>query len=85
LYFDEGTDYLGKPVGWGKQQHDEWTEHVYHQPSDQLTSEWVFDGMIEDAMIGFDAGWLIAQADAMPTWNKGDEFEAERKKALAAR
>ena len=36
-------------------------------------------------MIGFDAGWLIAQADEMPTWNKGDEFEAERKKALAAR
>jgi hypothetical protein len=22
LYFDEGTDYIGKPAGWGKQQHD---------------------------------------------------------------
>src|SRR6188508_1180979 len=74
LYFDEGTDYIGKPAGWGKQKHDEWTEHVYHQPSDQLTPEWVFDGMIEDAMIGFEAGWLIAQADEMPAWNKGDEF-----------
>jgi Zn-dependent M28 family amino/carboxypeptidase len=85
LYFDEGTDYIGKPAGWGKQKHEEWTEHVYHQPSDELTDEWVFDGMIEDAMIGFDAGWLIAQADEMPTWNQGDEFEAERKKAIAAR
>jgi Zn-dependent M28 family amino/carboxypeptidase len=85
LYFDEGTDYIGKPAGWGKQKHEEWTEHVYHQPSDELTDEWVFDGMIEDAMIGFDAGWLIAQADEMPAWNKGDEFEAERKKAIAAR
>jgi len=85
LYFDNGYDYIGKPPGWGKKEHEDWTEHVYHQPSDQLTSEWVFDGMIEDAMIGFDAGWLIAQADEMPTWNKGDEFEAERKKALAAR
>ena len=85
LYFDKGTDYIGKPAGWGKRQHDEWTEHVYHQPSDQLTDEWVFDGMIEDAMVGFEAGWLIAQADEMPAWNKGDEFEAERKKAIAAK
>ena len=85
LYFDEGTDYIGKPAGWGKKQHDEWTEHVYHQPSDELEDSWVFDGMIEDATIGFEAGWLIAQADALPTWNPGDEFEATRKKALAAK
>jgi len=85
LYFDEGTDYIGKPAGWGKQQHDEWTEHIYHQPSDQLNDSWNFDGMIEDATIGFEAGWLITQADAMPAWNPGDEFEAARKKAIAAR
>jgi len=85
LYFDEGTDYIGKPAGWGKKQHDEWTEHVYHQPSDELDDTWVFDGMIEDATVDFEAGWLIAQADAMPTWNPGDEFEATRKKALAAK
>jgi Zn-dependent M28 family amino/carboxypeptidase len=85
LYFDNGTDYLGKPAGWGKQQHEQWTEHIYHQPSDQLTDEWVFDGMIEDATVGFEAGWLIAQADEMPRWNAGDEFEAARKQAIAAR
>ena len=84
LYFDEGTDYIGKPAGWGKQMHDEWTEHVYHQPSDQLNDSWNFDGMIQDATIGFQAGWLIAQADQMPAWNPGDEFEAARKKAIAA-
>jgi Zn-dependent M28 family amino/carboxypeptidase len=83
LYFDKGTDYIGKPAGWGKQQQEDWTEHVYHQPSDQLTDQWVFDGMIEDTLIGFEAGWLIAQADSMPTWNKGDEFEATRQKAIA--
>jgi Zn-dependent M28 family amino/carboxypeptidase len=85
LYFDNGYDYIGKPPGWGKKEHEEWTEHIYHQPSDQLTDAWVFDGMIEDAMVGFEAGWLIAQADQMPSWNPGDEFEAARKKAIAAR
>ena len=83
MYFGRSTDYVGKPSDWGRRQEEEWTEHIYHQPSDEITSEWVFDGMIEDASIGFYAGWLIAQADAMPTWNPGDEFEAARKKALA--
>jgi Zn-dependent M28 family amino/carboxypeptidase len=84
LYFDNGYDYIGKPEGWGKHEHEEWTEHVYHQPSDELDDSWVFDGMIDDALIGFGAGWLVAQADEMPTWNPGDEFEAARKAALAA-
>ncbi|HEU5137290.1 MAG TPA: M28 family peptidase [Steroidobacteraceae bacterium] len=83
LYFDNGTDYIGKPAGWGREQAEQWEEHVYHQPSDEIDDTWVFDGMIEDASIGFYTGWLVAQADAMPTWNPGDEFEAARKKALA--
>ena len=82
LYFDRGTDYIGKPPGWGKTQQEQWEEHTYHQPSDQIDDTWVFDGMIEDAQVGFYAGWLVAQAEAMPTWNAGDEFEAARKNAL---
>jgi Zn-dependent M28 family amino/carboxypeptidase len=82
IYFDRGTDYIGKPPGWGKKWKEEWEEHIYHQPSDQIDDTWNFDGMIEDAQIGFYSAWLIAQADAMPTWNKGDEFEGTRLSAL---
>ena len=82
LYFHGGIEYIGKPAGWGREQADEWTEHVYHQPSDQIDDTWVFDGMVEDASVGFFTGWLIAQADQMPVWNKGDEFEAARLKSL---
>jgi Zn-dependent M28 family amino/carboxypeptidase len=85
LYFDNGYDYVGRPEGWGRKQHEEWTEHVYHQPSDEIDDSWVFDGMIEDATVGFEAGWIVAQADEMPAWNPGDEFEAARKKAIANR
>ncbi len=56
----------------------------YHQPSDELDGTWNFDGMIEDAQLALLAGWLIAQADAMPAWKPGDEFEAARKRELAA-
>jgi len=84
LFFGDGTDVIGRPPGWGKQQHDEWELKQYHQPSDKLDGTWNFDGMIEDAQLDFAAGWLIAQADAMPAWKAGDEFEAARKRELAA-
>ncbi|HEY8509459.1 MAG TPA: M28 family metallopeptidase [Steroidobacteraceae bacterium] len=83
LYFDSGTDYIGKPADYGKKMQEEWEEKHYHQPSDEISDAWNFEGMIEDAQLGFLTGWLIAQADEMPRWNPGDEFEAARRKALA--
>jgi Zn-dependent M28 family amino/carboxypeptidase len=85
LYLDTGTDFIGKPADWGKQQHASQEEQHYHQPSDEISSAWNFDGMIEDAMLGFYVGNNIANAAAadLPKWNPGDEFEAARKTALA--
>ena len=55
----------------------------YHQPSDELEDSWNFDGMIEDAQLGFYVGLNVANADEIPAWTPGDEFEAARKQALA--
>ncbi|HEY8537438.1 MAG TPA: M28 family metallopeptidase [Steroidobacteraceae bacterium] len=82
LYLDTGTDFVGKPAGWGKEQHEEYEKKHYHQPSDEIDDSWNFEGMIEDAQLGFYVGLNVANADEMPTWTPGDEFEAARKKAL---
>jgi len=84
VYLDPGTDFVDRTPEWGKQQVDYYTEVHYHQPSDEYDPNWNFDGMIEDARIGFWIGLAIANADDMPVWNEGDEFEAARIKALAA-
>jgi Zn-dependent M28 family amino/carboxypeptidase len=84
LFFDAGTDFVGRPPEWGRQQIEEWELKKYHQPSDRLDGSWNFDGMIDDARLAMLSAWLIAQADGMPTWKPGDEFEAARKRALAA-
>jgi hypothetical protein len=83
-YFDEGTEVIGKPAGWGRQKKEEWEEKDYHQPSDELTSDWDLSGAVEDVRLDFWLGVKVANADRMPQWNKGDEFEAARKKALSA-
>jgi Zn-dependent M28 family amino/carboxypeptidase len=84
LFFADGTDFIGRPAGWGRKQIEEWELKKYHQPSDRLDGSWNFDGMIEDAQLDMLSAWLIAQADAMPSWRSGDEFEAARQRALAA-
>lgn len=84
LFFSDGTDFVGRPSGWGRQQIEHWELTKYHQPADRLEDSWDFGGMVQDAQLGMLSGWLIAQADAMPTWDPGDEFEAARKRALEA-
>ena len=83
LYLDLGTEYIGRPDGWGQAQIEDFEAERYHQPSDEIDGTWNFDGMIEDAKLGFYVGLEIANADEMPAWVPGDEFEAARKAALA--
>jgi Zn-dependent M28 family amino/carboxypeptidase len=83
IYLDNGTEFIGKPAEWGKQQVEDYEANRYHQPSDEYEPGWTYDGMIEDARLGFYAGLAIAQDPKLPAWNPGDEFEAARKKALA--
>ncbi|HLN93475.1 MAG TPA: M28 family peptidase, partial [Thermoanaerobaculia bacterium] len=82
-YFDSGTDVIGKPAGWGKSRIEEWEDKDYHQPSDELKSDWNLSGAVEDVRLDFWLGVKVANADRMPEWRKGDEFEAARKKALS--
>jgi Zn-dependent M28 family amino/carboxypeptidase len=83
IYLNSGTHFRDRPEGWGKEQMEAWETQHYHQPSDQLTPDWNFDGMVEDARVGFYAGLAIANDPQLPTWKPGDEFEAARKAALA--
>jgi Peptidase family M28/PA domain len=83
-YFDSGTDVVGKPAGWGKEKIEGWESTHYHQPSDVIREDWDLAGAVEDAQLAFYLGVKVANADAMPKWTPGDEFEAARKKALAS-
>jgi Zn-dependent M28 family amino/carboxypeptidase len=84
-YCDAGTDVIGKPEGWGKEQMEKWEATKYHQPSDEYEDSWNFEGAVEDTQLMFLVGLKVANADAMPSWVPGDEFEAARKKALGER
>lgn len=81
-YVKKGTDVTGRP-GLGKAMVEAYEKNDYHQPSDEFKESWDFSGAVEDMRLAFWLGVRAADAAEMPRWNKGDEFEAARLKALA--
>jgi Zn-dependent M28 family amino/carboxypeptidase len=76
----EGNDYAGKPKGWGEEQFKAYNTAHYHQPSDEYRDSWNFDGLLQEADIALAIGLKIANADAMPRFNPGDEFSKAQSK-----
>ena len=85
VYLHAGIHVRGKPDGWGKEKREEWVQTKYHQTSDEYSDEWDLRGAVEDVRLLFYAGLQAADAKSLPTWTKGDEFEAARKAALESR
>jgi Zn-dependent M28 family amino/carboxypeptidase len=74
IWFESGRDFVGKPPGWGDRVVKAWIAEHYHQPTDQVTDAWSFDGMVDDTKLAFLVGAALANRDSMPTWTPGDEF-----------
>ncbi|PYR79402.1 MAG: peptidase M28 [Acidobacteria bacterium] len=79
---DEGTDFVGKPEGYGKQVRDDYTEHDYHKPSDVIKPDWDLSGAVEDLQVFLAVGYRVAQAEKYPEWKPGNEFRAVREQSL---
>lgn len=84
LYVKGGTDFVGHGKEWGAEMVDAYTTRNYHQPSDELTDDWNFEGMLDDARFGFWAGLIMANAEEKQAWYPGDEFEGARLESLEA-
>jgi Zn-dependent M28 family amino/carboxypeptidase len=80
-YIKKGTEVIGQP-GLGKRMVEAYEKNDYHQPSDDFRESWDFSGAVEDMRLAFWLGCRVADAPEMPRWNKGDEFEAARLKAI---
>jgi Zn-dependent M28 family amino/carboxypeptidase len=81
---DEGSDFIGKPQGWGLKMREKYTREDYHKPSDQVKPYWDLSGMVEDLQLLFSVGYRVANADSLPTWKPGSEFKSRREAMMKA-
>lgn len=85
LTADGGVDDVNKGVAYGKQKHDDYTAHRYHQPSDQYDSTWNLDGGLQDIELVYAVGKKLAFGHEWPEWKSGSEFKSIRDKSAAER
>jgi Zn-dependent M28 family amino/carboxypeptidase len=74
LSLDAPTRFVGQPASYGKQIADDYTEHRYHQPSDEIRPDFDYAGAVQQMRVIARAALLVADAPAQPTWSKDSEF-----------
>jgi Zn-dependent M28 family amino/carboxypeptidase len=84
LYLDAGTQFIGKPEGYGARKREEYTTRDYHKPSDEVKPDWDLAGAVEDTQLLFRVGHRVLTGATWPEWKPGTEFKARRDSALAA-
>lgn len=77
----QGTNYVGKPAGFGKKVFEEYNQNHYHQPSDEYHEDWDVSGIQQMAEFGLTLGLDFANLAKLPTWKPGDEFLSARERS----
>ncbi|MBD2700880.1 M28 family peptidase [Spirosoma sp. BT702] len=73
LFIKSGSQ-TGNPNLDGTKLNLNWRATIYHSPHDDMNQPFDFNAAAKHAQLQFLVGYLTAQADGRPTWNKGDFF-----------
>ena len=84
---ESGSDFVGRPAGWGKEQKDLYVQQRYHQPSDEVQPWFNYDGAIQQLRVTVRTAVAIADTPEQPTWNPTSEFRqaGEARRAVSQR
>ena len=78
LSIGEPVEYIGKDPGYAKKMRDEYNEKDYHQPSDELRTDWDYTGAVEDMRLLAELGWRVATRPSMPAYHENEQFARPR-------
>lgn len=65
---------------WAAAKEKEYITQKYHRPADNyIPDEWDLSGIVEDAQMAFEIGYLLTKTTKFPEWREDSEFHALRK------
>ncbi len=82
IYPGAGIDHLTLGKEYGQKKADDYVKNDYHQPSDEVKDDWVFDGAISDLRLFYDVGLMIANSGDWPNWVEGNHFRKIRDQSM---
>lgn len=71
---EPGSDFVGRPAGWGKEQHEKYVAERYHQPGDEILPWFTYDGAMQQLRVTVRTAVLAGDAPGQPRWTEGSEF-----------
>ena len=74
LSLEGGSDFVGKPKGWGEEQSKEYTDNRYHQPADEMLPWFTYDGAVQQVRVIVRTAVAAAESPRQPVWTAGSEF-----------
>lgn len=72
---EHGTHFRNHPAEWGERVLRRYEEQRYHRPADEFEAAFDLGGAVQQARFALSVGYDIAQADSMPDWYTGSEFQ----------
>jgi Zn-dependent M28 family amino/carboxypeptidase len=75
LSIEAGVDFVGRPAGWGREQAERYNQERYHQPSDQYSTDFTYEGMVQQVRVLMRVALAVANAAGLPNWQAGSEFQ----------
>ena len=78
ISYKSGSDLVDGGLARGEAISKEYTANRYHQPDDEWSPDWRFDGIAADATLLHAVGRDLANGNAWPNWSQDSEFRATR-------
>jgi Zn-dependent M28 family amino/carboxypeptidase len=71
---ENGSRFVGRPAGYGKEQKEKYVAERYHQPSDEILPWFTYDGALQQLRVTVRTAMLVANTPAQPQWQPTSEF-----------
>jgi Zn-dependent M28 family amino/carboxypeptidase len=83
VYAKLGPDLVNGGRAAGLAAQEAYRANRYHAPDDEYDPAWNWDGAVRETRLLYRIGRELAESDAWPNWNQGDEFRAIRDRSRA--
>jgi Zn-dependent M28 family amino/carboxypeptidase len=81
---ENGSNFVGRPEGWGQEQKQKYTAERYHQPADQMQPWFTYGGVVQQLRVTARTAVAVANAPSQPVWNPTSEFREAGERRVAS-
>ena len=75
ISLQDGVEFVGRPVDWGREQDALYDRVRYHQPSDEWSATFDYGGTLQEVRVMARLGLSVANGTEMPRWLATSEFQ----------